>query len=91
VGVGLHTGSVAAGMLGGAEQHEYTVIGDSVNVASRLESLTKTLGTDVLISEDTFQCLGGRFECERLTEEHVKGRQAPVVVYGVRGMAKRSD
>ncbi len=89
VGVGLHTGSVAAGMLGGAEQHEYTVIGDTVNVASRLESLTKTLGTDVLLSEDTVSCLGGRFDCERLAEEHVKGRTAPVVVHGLRGAAPR--
>jgi adenylate cyclase len=87
VGLGLHTGSVAAGMLGGAEQHEYTVIGDTVNVASRLESLTKALGTDVLLSEDTVSCLGARFDCERLAEEHVKGRTAPVVVYGLRGPA----
>jgi len=88
VGMGLHSGTVAAGMLGTAEQHEYTVVGDAVNLASRIETLTKAHKIDLLVSQDVRDRLGERFACERLGEEQVKGRTAPVVVYAVRGPAE---
>ena len=83
IGVGIHTGVVAAGMLGGADQHEYSVIGDGVNLASRVEGLTKNHGVDILITEETFEALQGRFTCRRLGEEPVKGREKQVVVYAL--------
>ncbi len=87
MGMGIHTGPVAAGMMGGARQHEYTVIGDSVNLASRIESLTKGHGLDLLVSDSTWQIVKERFNGTRVAEEHVKGRAQPVVVYTVAGPA----
>jgi adenylate cyclase len=59
------------------------VIGDAVNVASRIEGLTKSLGVPVLVSETTWQSCGDRFPGRRLPAEEIRGRKEPVVLFEV--------
>ncbi len=83
--IGIHTGEALAGNLGSARRFDYTLIGDAVNFAARLESANKYAGTSILLSEDTAQCLGGKFLLRRLGAFKVKGKDRAVVIHELLG------
>jgi adenylate cyclase len=84
---GINTGRIVAGAVGTGERLLYTVHGDEVNVAARLEQLNKTTGTYVLATESTVQAVGGAFAFERVAEVTVRGRSQPTAVYTPRAGA----
>ena len=81
IGIGLNTGAVNVGNMGSDKRLAWTVMGDNVNLASRLEGMTKQYRCSVIISENTYRQVSSQFACRELDKILVKGKSQPVTIY----------
>ncbi len=81
IGVGLNTGPVNVGNMGSDKRLAWTVMGDNVNLASRLEGMSKEYRCSVVISENTYRQVSSQFACRELDKIRVKGKTQPVTIY----------
>ena len=82
-GIGIHKGQVLAGVMGNYELSKFGVVGDAINVAARVETLTREHNTDILITEAIKSALDNRFVLRRMPPVKVKGKSEPIVTYVV--------
>jgi class 3 adenylate cyclase len=83
VGIGIHRGPVIAGVIGSSELVEYGVIGSTVNIAARVEELTRTHAVDILVTDPVRAALDGRFRLHAMPALPVKGVSAPIATFAV--------
>jgi adenylate cyclase len=86
IGLGINSGEMSVGNIGSKERFDYTIMGDHVNLASRLEGITKQYGTNIIISQFTYNFIGhDTFLTRELDTVRVKGKEEPVTIYELIG------
>lgn len=83
IGIGINTGDVSLGFLGAGDRKQFVAIGDTTNVASRIEGLTRTFNASIIVSESTFERSKDLIESEPLPPTKVKGKDEPIKIYKV--------
>lgn len=81
VGIGIHTGTVAAGVITTSVKAEFTVLGDVVNLAARIESLTKEFTIDCLVSKSVFDATNSTFKFQKMPYREIRGSKVPQETY----------
>jgi class 3 adenylate cyclase len=84
-GIGIHCGEVITGVMGAGQLNKFTVTGDAINVASRVEALTREFGVDLLITEDIRSALDAGVRLRAMAPARVKGKPEPIQTYYVEG------
>ncbi len=89
-GVGINTGEMLVGNMGSTDVFDYTVIGDEVNIGSRIQALTRNYGVTIIITESTYNLVKDIVEARELGTEQVRGRAAPIKIFEVTSLKKTS-
>jgi adenylate cyclase len=91
VRIGLHCADVLVGNVGSSERLSYTVMGDGVNVAARLEGINKNFGTTICISDSVLETIGGDIVARPIRKVQVKGRKHEFMIYELLGIRSNED